>query len=67
MRSTFQGGAESKEVREDGFGAGGAELFGVVRAGGDAPAGEAAVVRGFHVEGGIADEEGRFGASVENF
>ena len=52
------------EVGEDPIGLGVVELFGVVRAGGDAPAGKATVVRGFDIEGGIADEQGGGGSGA---
>lgn len=57
--------SESGEVGEHGVGVGGGEFLGVVGAGGHAPAGEAGVVRGGDVEGGVADEKGSGGVGAE--
>ncbi len=58
-------GSKAGEVGEDLRGGGGAELVGGVGAGGDAPDGEAGGAAGFHIPGGVADEEGFGGGGVE--
>lgn len=64
-RMRRQRGLQREEIGKHGFRLRGAKLRGVVGAGRDAPAGEAAVVCGLHIEGRVADEERRFGAGAE--
>lgn len=56
---------EGDEVGENLLGAGGMELIGGVRAGGDAPDGEAGVLSGLDVPRRVADEEGARGWGAE--
>ena len=58
-----EGGGDFTQAGENFFRVGGAEFIGVVRAGGDNPAGQAAGLRSLHIEGRVADQErgGRLG------